>query len=93
MQETFIKHFRNVTEMEVVIRVGTISLRSTDFDMTMHASCTVVSTGGGIAQQMLYAYFPPCSIMCCHELESYNQVQLSVLNYLIFTDFLFVVNV
>ena len=29
--------------------------------MTMHASCDVVSTGDGIAHQMLQAYFPPCS--------------------------------
>ena len=27
--------------------------------MIMHASCTVVSTGDGIAHQ---AYFPPCAV-------------------------------
>ena len=43
----------------VLIRAPKLAKGAPDFDMTMHASCTMVSTGDGIAHQMLLAYFPP----------------------------------
>ena len=43
----------------VLIRAPKLAKGAPDFDMTTHASCTMVSTGDGIAHQMLLAYFPP----------------------------------
>ena len=42
----------------VLIWAPKLAKGAQDFDMTMHGSCAVVSTGDGIAHQMLYTYFP-----------------------------------
>ena len=42
----------------VLIWAPKLAKGAQDFDMTMHGSCVVVSTGDRIAHQMLYTYFP-----------------------------------